>query len=102
MKKIDFLILALVIMLLFSTITGTAAAQSPTPQPVKTTRGDQVVIANTYRLYSGETLDGNLVVIGSTAFIEKIPPSPRECSFWGEPSRWMARSKVMSLPSVEW
>ena len=71
MKKIDFRILALVLMLLFSTITGTAAAQSPTPQPVKTTSGDQVVIANTYRLYSGETLDGNLVVIGSTAFIEK-------------------------------
>ena len=50
--------------------TGLVRAQSPTPPPGQTTQGDQVVVANTYRLAAGDTLNGNLGLIGSTAFIE--------------------------------
>lgn len=70
MKKIKLLITFLILVLALSATTGFAEAQSPTPQPTKTTLGDQVIIANTFRLGNGETLDGNLGVIGSTAFLE--------------------------------
>ena len=57
------------ICLLFTT---PVMAQSPTPQPEGPNyQGDKVVVANTYRLQSGESLTGNLAVIGGTATIEK-------------------------------
>jgi cytoskeletal protein CcmA (bactofilin family) len=52
-------------------ITTPVLAQTPTPLSNGTpTRGDKVVIANTYRLQNGESLTGDLVAIGSTATVE--------------------------------
>ncbi|MCX6055784.1 MAG: polymer-forming cytoskeletal protein [Chloroflexi bacterium] len=45
-------------------------AQTPTPEPGSIISGDQIVIANTFRLKSGDVLDGNLLVVGGTATIE--------------------------------
>lgn len=72
MKKTRALLLGLILLLLVFIPIASVNAQSPTPTPVAGTTGDQVVIANTYRLKSGDILDGNLAVIGGTATIEKL------------------------------
>ncbi len=71
MKKVKFLLISLLFFAAVFAPTFYANAQTPTPQPETTTVGDQIVIANTYRLKSGEALEGNLAVIGGTATIEK-------------------------------
>lgn len=71
MNKINriFVIAAILIILLASPVT--VLAQDPTPVPAKTISGDQIVIANTYRLESGDQLMGNLAVIGGTATLDE-------------------------------
>lgn len=71
MNKINriFVIAAILVALLVTPIT--ALAQTPTPEPTKTISGDQVVVANTYRLTSGDELIGNLAVIGGTATLDE-------------------------------
>lgn len=71
MHKINriFVIAAILIILLVSPVT--VLAQDPTPVPAKTISGDQIVIANTYRLESGDQLTGNLAVIGGTATLDE-------------------------------
>ena len=71
MNKINriFVIAAILVALLVTPIT--ALAQTPTPEPTKTISGDQVVIANTYRLTSSDELIGNLAVIGGTATLDE-------------------------------
>lgn len=71
MNKINriFVIAAILVALLITPIT--ALAQTPTAEPTKTISGDQVVIANTYRLLSGDELIGNLAVIGGTATLDE-------------------------------
>jgi hypothetical protein len=71
MKRILNLSLLIAILVILITAPATAWAQTPTPQPGNTSRGDQVIIGNTFRLESGDTLDGNLLVIGGTATISK-------------------------------
>lgn len=71
MNKISriFVVAAILVILLIS--PATVLAQTPTPIPAKTISGDQVVIANTYRLESGDELIGNLAVIGGTATLDQ-------------------------------
>jgi hypothetical protein len=71
MNKINriFVIAAILVTLLITPIT--VLAQTPTTEPTKTISGDQVVIANTYRLESGDELMGNLAVIGGTATLDE-------------------------------
>ncbi|MBA4385218.1 MAG: hypothetical protein C0410_10825 [Anaerolinea sp.] len=71
MNKINriFVIVTILIALLVTPIS--ALAQTPTAEPTKTISGDQVVIANTYRLASGDELMGNLAVIGGTATLDE-------------------------------
>ncbi len=71
MKKINFLLVSLILIAAFFGNLTVVNAQTPTPQPGNTLQGDQVVIANTFRLAEGNTLNGSLGVIGSTAFIDK-------------------------------
>ena len=71
MNKINriLVVAAILVILLISPVT--VLAQTPTPVPAKTISGDQVVIANTYRLESGDELMGNLAVIGGTATLDE-------------------------------
>lgn len=71
MNKLNrlFVLAAILVVLLVTPIT--ALAQTPTAQPGKTISGDQIVIANTYRLISGDELMGNLAVIGGTATLDE-------------------------------
>jgi len=67
MKKTNLAILITAV-LLFLLITPVGVfAQDPTPPSGNTISGDQIVIANTYRLAAGDELVGNLAVIGGTA-----------------------------------
>lgn len=67
MKKTNLAILITAV-LLFLLITPVGVfAQDPTPPAGNTISGDQIVIANTYRLAAGDELVGNLAVIGGTA-----------------------------------
>lgn len=71
MKKINRIcILALVVFLLLVS-PAQVFAQTPTPATGKTISGDQVVIANTYRLEAGDELVGNLAIIGGTATLNQ-------------------------------
>ncbi|MHB8086728.1 MAG: bactofilin family protein, partial [Anaerolineaceae bacterium] len=71
MNKINriFVVAAILVILLVTPIT--VLAQTPTPIAAKTISGDQIVIANTYRLESGDELIGNLAVIGGTATLDE-------------------------------
>lgn len=71
MKIINVFISVLFLITLLFVPLASVNAQTPTPQPVSGSTGDQVVIANTYRLKSGDALSGNLAVIGGTATIEE-------------------------------
>ncbi len=71
MKKINFIIVALICMAgLLGNLT-IANAQSPTPQPGTITQGDKFVIANTIHFSSGDILNGSLGLVGSTAIIDR-------------------------------
>ena len=62
-------IIAALVICLFLTVP--VFAQTPTPQPGGTTyQGDKLVLANTFRLETGDVLTGDLAVIGSTASLE--------------------------------
>lgn len=67
MNKLNrvFILIATLTILLVTPIT--VLAQTPTPVTGRTISGDQIVIANTYRLETGDELTGNLAVIGGTA-----------------------------------
>jgi cytoskeletal protein CcmA (bactofilin family) len=69
MKKLTRFLIAIIVLSAIFLSPITALAQTPTPQPGKTYTGDQVVIANTYRLEPGDVLEGNLAVVGGTAVI---------------------------------
>jgi hypothetical protein len=72
MKKIfrPFVAAAFLFFILVS-VTG-VSAQTPENETGKTITGDQIVLANTYRLKMGDELIGNLAVIGGTATLEGI------------------------------
>lgn len=71
MNKLNRLFVVAAILVVLLTTPITALAQTPTAQPGKTISGDQIVIANTYRLESGDELLGNLAVIGGTATLDE-------------------------------
>jgi len=71
MKKTKLILVSLIFAAALLGNLTVASAQAPTPQPGTITEGDQVVIANTYRLSKGNILNGSLGVIGSTASIDE-------------------------------
>lgn len=70
MNKINRLLIALALLVILLATPAAVFAQTPTTQPEKTINGDQIVIANTYRLETGDELIGNLAVIGGTATLD--------------------------------
>lgn len=60
-KKFAYLFLLVIVILLFA-VPGTAMA--------KELRDDQVVAGGTFTLYSGEVLDGSLIIFGGSALVE--------------------------------
>lgn len=71
MNKINRIFVAAAILVILLITPITALAQAPTTEPAKTISGDQIVIANTYRLAAGDELIGNLAVIGGTATLDE-------------------------------
>ncbi len=71
MKRFLNLTLLLALLVVLLAAPQAALAQTPTPQPVNSSSGDQVIIGNTFRLEPGDSLDGNLLVVGGTATISK-------------------------------
>lgn len=71
MNKFNRIFIAAAILILLMVTPIPVLAQTPTPIPAKTISGDQIVIANTYRLESGDKLIGNLAVIGGTATFDE-------------------------------
>jgi hypothetical protein len=73
MNKITriFIAAALLVILLVTPVSVLAQTPTPTSQPGRTISGDQVVLANTYRLQTGDELVGNLAVIGGTATLDE-------------------------------
>jgi hypothetical protein len=71
MKRITRIFTAASILFILLITPLQALAQSPTTEPGKTISGDQIVIANTYRLETGNELVGNLAVIGGTATLDE-------------------------------
>ncbi|KAF0110294.1 MAG: Uncharacterized protein FD147_1760 [Chloroflexi bacterium] len=69
MKKYANILIAFSILAVVLVSPINVLAQTPTPQPGKTYNGDQIVIANTFRLETGDVLQGNLAVVGGTATI---------------------------------
>jgi len=63
-------IAAAFLFLLLVSVTS-VSAQTPGEETGKTITGDQIVLANTYRLETGDELIGNLAVIGGTATLEE-------------------------------
>ncbi len=71
MKKINHILIAVLTLVLLLATPISVLAQTPTTPAGKTITGDQIVVANTYRLESGDDLTGNLAVIGGTATLEE-------------------------------
>jgi cytoskeletal protein CcmA (bactofilin family) len=71
MKKFNRIYILVAVLVLLLVSPAMVLAQSPTPATGKTISGDQVVIANTYRLESGDELVGNLAIIGGTATLNE-------------------------------
>ncbi|MBA3072848.1 MAG: polymer-forming cytoskeletal protein [Anaerolineae bacterium] len=71
MNKINRIFITAAILIILMVTPISVLAQTPTPIPAKTINGDQIVIANTYRLESGDKLIGNLAVIGGTATFDE-------------------------------
>ncbi len=69
-KKISVIVAIATLILLLVTPVA-VLAQDPTPAAGTTYQGDKIVIANTYRLESGDELKGNLAVIGGTATLDE-------------------------------
>ncbi len=68
--KIKFrLFTVLCVLVLSLLITSSAFAQTPQPDTSTVYQGDKLVMADTFRLESGDILEGNLVVVGGTVTI---------------------------------
>ena len=66
MKRLYQLLVVVMMVGIAFLLPGSAVAQGST--------GDEVVVGGTYTLKSGETLDGNLFVIGGNALLKRVLP----------------------------
>ncbi len=71
MKNNNRIFIAIFTLILMLATPISVMAQTPTTPQGRTITGDQIVLANTYRLESGDELTGNLAVIGGTASLEE-------------------------------